>query len=334
MKTRKFLLLLPVLSSLIYSAVVFGGESFITSVSAKVSIFQDAPLTQAQILTGLQTQGKTPETRTLAARNKFIAARVRERGIAFELTEEREEDLRGAGASDELIELIRSVSKSKSNDKTQIITKPTYDRSLAEKYVNECFIHLNNNNFDSAIAECTRSIEADPTYPNPYNDRGNAYRNKGNYDRAITDYNKAIELEPRYATAYNNRGLAYKERGEPERALSDYNKAIELDPQYTYAYHNRGNYYLTKGDYDKGLIEFSRAIELNPQLFQSYLGRGNCHLNKGDYNRAIADYSRAIEISPTYALAYKNRAIAYDNKGDSARARADREAYDRLSRGQ
>lgn len=117
MKTRKFLLLLPVLSSLIYSAVVFGGESFITSVSAKVSIFQDAPLTQAQILTGLQTQGKTPETKTLAARNKFIAARIRQRGIAFELSEEREQDLRDAGASDELISVIRSVSKAKSKPK-------------------------------------------------------------------------------------------------------------------------------------------------------------------------------------------------------------------------
>ncbi len=106
MKTRRFLLLLSVLFSLIYPAVVFGGNPFVTGVSAKASIFQDKPLTLAQILTGLQTQGKTPETKTLAARNKFIANRIRQRGVAFQLNEEREQDLRDAGASDELINVI------------------------------------------------------------------------------------------------------------------------------------------------------------------------------------------------------------------------------------
>jgi hypothetical protein len=119
MKTQRFLLLLSVLFSLIYPAVVFGGNPFVTGVSAKASIFQDKPLTLAQILTGLQTQGKTPETKTLAARNKFIANRIRQRGLAFELNEEREQDLRDAGANDELISVIRSASKAKSKPKVE-----------------------------------------------------------------------------------------------------------------------------------------------------------------------------------------------------------------------
>ena len=337
MNLRGFLFLSAILICALSLSVEISGKTFNQSDSEKESLRQDAPLTLAQILTGLQTQGKTAETRTLAARNKFIAARVRERGVGFELTDEREQDLRDAGASDELIDAIRSVSKSKPKNeevKTQTIPTPTYDRNLARTHTDKCNSYLDSKNYDAAITECTRAIEADPTYSNPYSDRGNAYRDKGELERAMADYNKAIELDAGNSIAYNNRGLTYNLKNEPERALVDFNKTIELNPYYSHPYHNRGVYYLNKGEYDKGIAEFSRAIELNPQQFQSYLGRGNCYLNKGDQNRAIDDYTRAIEISPTYALAYKNRAIAYDNKGDSKRARADREAYDRLIRGQ
>lgn len=74
------------------------------------SATQTAPLTLAQVLTGLQTQGTTPETRTLTARNRFIARRIRERGVTFRLTAEFESELRNAGASPELLKAIRENS--------------------------------------------------------------------------------------------------------------------------------------------------------------------------------------------------------------------------------
>lgn len=74
------------------------------------SATQTAPLTLAQVLTGLQTQGTTPETRTLTARNRYIARRIRERGVTFPLTVEFENELLQAGASDELLKAIREKS--------------------------------------------------------------------------------------------------------------------------------------------------------------------------------------------------------------------------------
>ena len=71
---------------------------------------KEARLTLAQILTGLQTQGVTVETRTLTARNKYIAQRIRERGVTFSLTAELERRLRNAGASEELLEVIQTHS--------------------------------------------------------------------------------------------------------------------------------------------------------------------------------------------------------------------------------
>jgi hypothetical protein len=119
MSLRRFLFLLPVFIVGLSSLVVLAEKSLVECLPAKELRQQDRPFTLAQILTGLQTQGKTPETKTLAARNKFIAARIRQRGIAFELSEEREQDLRDAGASDELISVIRSASKAKSKPKVE-----------------------------------------------------------------------------------------------------------------------------------------------------------------------------------------------------------------------
>lgn len=118
MRFRRFVFLLPVLFVSLFLLVGVIETPLAKGIIAKESSRQDTPLTLAQILTGLQTQGKTPETRTLAARNKFIAARIRQRGVAFELNEEREKDLRDAGASDELISAIRSVSKSNAKPKS------------------------------------------------------------------------------------------------------------------------------------------------------------------------------------------------------------------------
>jgi hypothetical protein len=74
--------------------------------TANVSAQQE--LTLAAILTGLQTQGNTPQTRTLAARNVYITKRVQTYGVTFRVTSEIESELRNAGATSALIAAIRA----------------------------------------------------------------------------------------------------------------------------------------------------------------------------------------------------------------------------------
>jgi hypothetical protein len=69
-----------------------------------------APLTLEEILTGLPTYVDTPETRTLARRNLYIAKLIRKRGVDFSLTLEVESKLGKAGATSELLKAIRENS--------------------------------------------------------------------------------------------------------------------------------------------------------------------------------------------------------------------------------
>lgn len=72
------------------------------------NVSAQSELTLAMILTGLQTQGKTPETRTIAARNAYITRRVQTYGVTFRVTPEIERELRNAGATATLIAAIRA----------------------------------------------------------------------------------------------------------------------------------------------------------------------------------------------------------------------------------
>ena len=63
---------------------------------------------------------------------------------------------------------------------------------------------------------------------------------KGNYQEAIENFSKAIDAYPDDASLYNNRGLTYFELKKYDKALSDFSKAIQLKPDYTVAYCNRG----------------------------------------------------------------------------------------------
>ena len=67
---------------------------------------------------------------------------------------------------------------------------------------------------------------------------------------AIADYTKVIEIDPSYPLAYNNRSTAYTDKGDYDRAIADLTKAIEIDPKSVYGQHNRGLAYHKKGAYD------------------------------------------------------------------------------------
>lgn len=76
------------------------------------SVGAQEKLTLAKVLTGLNTQGKTPETNTLAKRNIYITQRVKTYGVTFRLTPDIESELRNAGATSVLIETIRRYGPS------------------------------------------------------------------------------------------------------------------------------------------------------------------------------------------------------------------------------
>ena len=170
-----------------------------------------------------------------------------------------------------------------------------------------------------------------------YSNLGLSEYKKGNYQQAINNYTKAIEAYPDVAFLYNNRGLAYSKLKEYEKSISDYNKAIELKPDYAEAYFNKGQAHLNKGPLgwgnpkmiQKGIADLDKAIELNPKYADAYYHRGLGYNQSVHYyfkpfsenaidmfKKAVADFNKVLELDPDYVLVYAGLGNAYYRYGE------------------
>jgi len=188
-----------------------------------------------------------------------------------------------------------------------------FEPNDAKAYLDRGNVHLDEGNYDEAIADYSQAIRLDPNYVAAYNDRGIAYKNIGDNDNAIADYNQAIRLNPNYAAAYNNRGLAYKNIGDNDNAIADYSQAIRLNPNYAAAYNNRGHAYFNIGDNDNAIADYNQVIRLDPNYAKAYNNRGYAYFNIGDYDEAITNYNQAIRLNPNYEIAIQNLKIAKEH---------------------
>ncbi|MCE1245397.1 MAG: tetratricopeptide repeat protein [Firmicutes bacterium] len=60
--------------------------------------------------------------------------------------------------------------------------------------------------------------------------KGNADLMSKNYDSAIANYTKVIQADPKNAEAYFQRAKAYNFKDEVEKAKADFKKVVELSP--------------------------------------------------------------------------------------------------------
>ena len=141
--------------------------------------------------------------------------------------------------------------------------------------------------------------------------RGIVHSRLGNYQQAIADYTRAIQADPEYAYAYTRRGYAYSELGDYQQAIADYTRAIQADPEYAYAYNRRGNAYAKLNDYQQAIIDFQSLITLDEEwldtigvnyaLILSYVGR---------YEEAVAINRDYLSRKPDEYTARYNLAVA------------------------
>ena len=109
----------------------------------------------------------------LPTANRILKKQVEDRGLAFEISERLEAELRNAGAPDELLTTIRFW--------------------FCDKYT-ELADRCSEDDIDCRIANYTRALEFHPDDDVVLIDRGNAFHDKGDYSAAIRDYTEAIRI--------------------------------------------------------------------------------------------------------------------------------------------
>jgi tetratricopeptide (TPR) repeat protein len=75
---------------------------------------------------------------------------------------------------------------------------------------------------------CIPAVISAQTADDYYNS-GAAALDLKNYNTAIDNFNKCLEADPKYADAYYKRGLCYYNKQEYENAIADWQKAGDLN---------------------------------------------------------------------------------------------------------
>ena len=82
-------------------------------------------------------------------------------------------------------------------------------------------------------------------------DTGKKAADSGDYETAIADLTKAVEADPTNADAYNLLGYSYRKLGNVDKAFENYNAALDIDADHRGANEYIGELYLELSDLAK-----------------------------------------------------------------------------------
>jgi tetratricopeptide (TPR) repeat protein len=204
-------------------------------------------------------------------------------------------------------------------------------------------IVYDHNEYDRALAACSKEVERNPEDTTAYASRAAFYEDYEQYDLALADLNKALDLaNPNdaldlaladhsialqlasdCAALYHNRALVYRARQEYDLALADLNRALAFMREYVWIYVSRGCVHLDRAQYDLALESLNRALELDAKNALAYTSRGLVYRGRKQYDLALADLNKALELDPEDSATYSDRGTVYTDRREYELALAD-----------
>jgi tetratricopeptide (TPR) repeat protein len=150
-----------------------------------------------------------------------------------------------------------------------------------------------------AVAQYTKAIELDPSFPHPYFNRGILRRVLKDLTGAKEDLDRVIQLMPEQGDPYEARAFVEEEQGQFDAAIADLTKAISIDPKAARLYAGRAWMHVRKGDFAGAEPDVQKTLSLDPKNEQALFIR----------RRINAKDSSAIELRPSGVFAPPSFAV-------------------------
>lgn len=191
----------------------------------------------------------------------------------------------------------------------------------------ESWNRCNGTDQAAVIAGCTAVIQAKGNdkekLGRAYSARGAAYYLRADFDTAIADYSKSLELGFALPYTYSNRGLAYAAKNDYTRALADYDLAIQANPAFVDAYRNRALANAVNRRFQAAIADLSTAVGIDPDHADLRLARAIVYLLQHDSERSLADIAIYVTQKPDDAAGYRVRGLGYFQRGLMVLAKQD-----------
>jgi serine/threonine-protein kinase len=150
---------------------------------------------------------------------------------------------------------------------------------------------------ENALTDFTSSIQKDPSNPEGYWGRVNAYLDLDKYDFAIRDISTAINLNPDNAIYYYTRAIIYTELNDTANFYNDVEKIVNNYPGDFFSNYKSQTVILILDNIAHNIKFLSQLIEIAPDNYLLYFRRGFNYYVFKKFNLAIEDFSNVVKYS-------------------------------------
>ncbi len=193
--------------------------------------------------------------------------------------------------------------------------------------------------FVPALADLTKAIELNPTEPEYYYERANAYWRSGQRDPALADYDKVIALKADFQAAYIPRAEIKLAEKDTAGAIADLDAVDRLAAKPAALRLELAELYAQVDRLPDAIQQFSLWIDAHPDDSKMLRARaGRCYnsaLQNQDLSRALGDCNAALRLGdktgPNYAALYVDRGLVRLRLGDYPKAIEDFDAALKLN---
>jgi tetratricopeptide (TPR) repeat protein len=168
----------------------------------------------------------------------------------------------------------------------------------AKKYYKAGTDFMEGNKFEDAIAQFTSAIGLEPSNPDYYYARGEAYEKVVKNAEAKADYEKVLVFAPKNVDALVRLGAVCNSAGNYEEALRFLNKASGIDKRHSKLYPVKVNTYIGLERYDQALKVSDTAIIIKDTPMDYYY-RGVIYKSLNNEILAKKELEKAISKEKT-----------------------------------
>jgi TonB family protein len=258
-----------------------------------------ARLTYPELNTALQVKVPNQSFKNRTELINWLIGQVKTRKVDKPLTKDREDDLRQAGATEELLAAIKLNSPPPPKEVDTVVNlgelasravnliKPEYTPEARQAGINGV-VTLQLNLDEQGRVTDTKTLAGLPN--------------------GLTEQAVAAAKNSTFSPATVN--------GKPAKGLGTitYNfKINKIDVASTLAL---GDDYRNKSNCGAAIVEYSKVILVDTKQSKAFLGRGICYVINKSYDLAITDFDSATKLAPSDDQGFFYTALAYDYKGE------------------
>jgi tetratricopeptide (TPR) repeat protein len=159
--------------------------------------------------------------------------------------------------------------------------------------------HFGRQDYQAAVAAYEKAVALDPSFSQPYNQMGYAYRFLGRYDKAEQAFKKYIELIPGDPNPYDSYAELLMKMGRFEESIKSYEKALSVDPNFVASYVGIGNDRVFMGQPAEARKSYAKLLTVarnDGERRQAHFWSAMSYVHEGATDQAIAEVRQMAAI--------------------------------------